>query len=340
MVETRQWRIPVGNGLSLHVEQIAPDGGGFAGAGLTGVTGGSVGSTDCPVDSNNGPLVLVHGIAGSAEDWAAVATGLAASRPVVAYDHRGHGASGWACGGRSEYTFDLLFADLVAVLAALGPAPVDLLGHSMGGVIALRYALEHPRRVRSLILVDTAAAPANAPGPIARRLVGSILDKVSDTFAGRQHTDPAEPADADADADADSHATAEIEAVRSGPTPQQRAADGLGKVDPNALASFGRELGTYPSLVSRLGEIAVPTTVIVGEHDSSLRASARTMADSIPGARLAVIAGADHSPHASRPLAWLTAVDDHFARITDSRSADAQNAVSRHSTDASGFYQE
>ncbi|CAO5151902.1 AB hydrolase-1 domain-containing protein [Frankia sp. AiPs1] len=378
VVEAEQWRISVGGGLELHVEQLASDGrtigGPVVSAGFP--TGGDVsaggrgdglgvsavaaesGSAGGARSGDGGLLVLVHGIAGSAEDWAAVAVDLAASRPVVAYDHRGHGASGWAPGGRQQYTFDLLFADLVRVLDALGPAPVHLLGHSMGGVIALRYALEHPRRLRSLILVDTAAEPANAPGPIARRIFGSVLDKVATTFAGQQRRNPdGRPAIADradhtgrdagnADSDgairpiisvghpdaamsgdkADSVrtgdsedrvvATDEMEVVNSGPTPQQRAVDGLGKVDPDALAAFGRELGTYPSLVPRLGEITVATTVIVGERDSSLRASARTMADAIPGARLAVIAGADHSPHASRPLAWLTAVDDHFARLT------------------------
>ncbi|WP_242419386.1 alpha/beta fold hydrolase, partial [Frankia sp. CpI1-P] len=81
-------------------------------------------------------------------------------------------------------------------------------------------------------------------------------------------------------------------------------------------------LGGYRSLVPRLGEITVPTTVIVGEHDSTLRAGAQTLAHDIRGAHLAVIAGADHSPQVSRPLAWLTAVDDHFARVETAAAGD------------------
>ncbi|WP_225438436.1 alpha/beta fold hydrolase [Candidatus Frankia nodulisporulans] len=371
MVDARQWRVPVDGGLDLHVELLTPeslavDGPAVAISPIAGTSGAA-----------GGPMVLVHGIAGSAQDWAAVSGDLATRRHVAAYDHRGHGASGWATGGREQYTFDLLLADLVMVIDSLGPTPVNLLGHSMGGVIALRYALEHPRRVRSLILVDTAAEPAHVPGPLARRIVAPILDRMASAFAGHQHTEPDGPSEADDDITPDDlhavddlaaaqgagatggvgaavdvgggievtagdiaeneitekevadHEVTEIEMTRSGPTPQQRAADGLGKVDPEALSAFGRELGTYPSLVPSLGEITVPTTVIVGEHDSSLRASARTMADAIPGARLSVIAGADHSPHASRPLAWLTAIDDHFARIADNPDPARPTAFAR-----------
>ncbi|MCK9923577.1 alpha/beta hydrolase [Frankia sp. AgPm24] len=351
MVDARQWRVPVDGGLDLHVELLTPespavDGPAVAISPIAGTSGAA-----------GGPMVLVHGIAGSTQDWAAVSGDLATRRHVTAYDHRGHGASGWATEGREQYTFDLLLADLALVIDSLGPAPVNLLGHSMGGVIALRYALEHPRRVRSLILVDTAAEPAHVPGPLARRIVAPILERMASAFAGHQHTEPDGPSAADDNlTPGDPHAVddlaaaqgagatggvgaavdggggievTEIEMTRSGPTPQQRAADGLGKVDPEALSAFGRELGTYPSLVPGLGEITVPTTVIVGEHDSSLRASARTMADAIPGARLCVIAGADHSPHASRPLAWLTAVDDHFSRIADNPDPVSPTAFAR-----------
>ncbi|WP_101834665.1 alpha/beta fold hydrolase [Frankia canadensis] len=332
MVETRQWQTTGATGLTLQVEELRPNAvppeqPGPASPGParhpgeadttvetdTTVEGGAAGTTsdltamaDGP-STDDAPITLVHGIAGSAADWAAVAPDLAATRRVIAYDQRGHGASDRTPDGPAGYTFDLLLADLAAVLDAVGTEPVHLVGHSMGGVIALRYTLDHPERVRSLILVDTAAAPATATGPVARRLVGALLDAGA-AFLSARHA-------ATATATATAMNDDPPALAHHGTNPAQHAAEGIGQIDPEALATLGRELGTYPSLVDRLGEIRVPTTVIVGEHDTGLRDAAATMAHTIPGAHLAVIAGADHSPQATRPLAWLTAVDDHLARL-------------------------
>ncbi|OAA19787.1 3-oxoadipate enol-lactonase [Frankia sp. EI5c] len=293
VVEPVVRRIGVASGLELHVEDLRPVAASAAGP----------------------PLVLVHGIAGTTADWARVAPELAASRRVIAYDQRGHGASDRA-GGRASYTFDLLLADLATLLDALALPQVDLVGHSMGGVVALRYVLEHPERVRSLLLVDTAAAPAAATGVAARLLVSAVLEGAAAIATAVRHAHEPAPAPAVAGSHGGDRVDDTVGAVESGGSVADRQVDGLGRLDPEALVAFGRELGEYPSMVDRLGEISCPVTVIVGERDSTLRAPARVLADGIPGAHLAVIAGADHSPHASRPLAWLTAVDSHFGRLT------------------------
>ncbi len=310
VIEARRWRLTVATGLELHVEEIGPDPA-RAVARDAARTAAEVSWAPSPprADVSLGaedaaaggpvPIVLVHGIAGSTADWAAVVPDLAAERRVVAYDQRGHGTSGRAPGGRRDYTFDLLLADLGMLVDTLGAERIDLVGHSMGGVIALRYTLDQPGRVRSLVLVDTAAAPANATGPVARRMVGVVLDRIAEFASSRRRLTSGE----------------DVEATRHETNPAQRQVTSLTRLDPDALAAFGQQLGDYPSLVGRLGEISVPTTVIVGEQDGALRDSARTMADAIPGAHLAVIAEADHSPHASRPLAWLSAVDSHLTRL-------------------------
>ncbi|MEY2469249.1 MAG: hypothetical protein QOF21_1947, partial [Actinomycetota bacterium] len=102
------------------------------------------------------PLVLVHGYTGGASDWDDVAPTLASSRRVVRYDHRGH-AQSTNTSDASSYTFDALVRDLAALVDALGVSQIDLLGHSMGGVTVMRYVLERPERVRSLVLMDTGA---------------------------------------------------------------------------------------------------------------------------------------------------------------------------------------
>ncbi|MFJ8444193.1 alpha/beta fold hydrolase [Kitasatospora griseola] len=132
-----------------------------AGIRLAGLAAGPV---DGPV------LVLLHGLGLGAADFADVLPELAADRRVLALDLRGHGGSDRP----GAYTLDLLCGDVLAALDALGPARVDLLGHSMGGVVAYLLAGRHPERVRRLVLEDVPAPhpreeePALRPdGPLA-----------------------------------------------------------------------------------------------------------------------------------------------------------------------------
>ena len=115
------------------------------------------------VGAGERPLVLVHGLTGFRDDFRERLPALAELGRTIIYDHRGHGDSA-NTGDAATYTFDQLVADLGALLDARGVGACDLLGHSMGGMVALRFALAQPRRVASLILMDTAArAPDRMP---------------------------------------------------------------------------------------------------------------------------------------------------------------------------------
>src|SRR4029079_7614227 len=81
---------------------------------------------------------------------------LADERPVLSFDRRGHGFGAHAADA-TGYTVDRLVADEIAFLEAHGGGPVDLLGHSMGGRVAVQVAIERPDLLRSLILMDTSA---------------------------------------------------------------------------------------------------------------------------------------------------------------------------------------
>lgn len=115
-------------------------------------------------------VVMLHGLAiGNMASWfSPVALPLSTSRKVVLYDQRGHGDSSFASAG---FDLDSQIQDLQAVMSyhGLDHEPVDLVGHSMGALIALHYALHHPRRVRRLVLVD---APMPACHYIAPSLIG------------------------------------------------------------------------------------------------------------------------------------------------------------------------
>lgn len=96
------------------------------------------------------PVVLLHGLLGSHHNLLPVAEKLAAQFRVFAVDHRNHAASPHA----DEFNYDLMAADLGAFLAEHQLPRVSLLGHSMGGKVAMRFAQLHPATVNRLIVAD------------------------------------------------------------------------------------------------------------------------------------------------------------------------------------------
>jgi 3-oxoadipate enol-lactonase len=99
------------------------------------------------------PLLLLHGLGEGGADWDGVAPAFARHFRVYAPDLRGHGRSDRP----GDYSVELMQADALAFLDALGLGRVDLIGHSMGGLVAYLLAGDHPERVGRLILEDVAA---------------------------------------------------------------------------------------------------------------------------------------------------------------------------------------
>ena len=97
------------------------------------------------------PLLIVHGLFGSARNWGAIAKRISDSRAVVAVDMRNHAGSFWD----EEHTYPAMAADLAAVIEAEGQ-PMDVMGHSMGGKTAMWLALTRPELVNRLVVADIA----------------------------------------------------------------------------------------------------------------------------------------------------------------------------------------
>jgi pimeloyl-ACP methyl ester carboxylesterase len=98
------------------------------------------------------PLVILHGLLGSSRNWQTAGRDLAGKYHVFALDLRNHGGSPHA--DTMDYAF--MAADAIAWLDAQGLARVTLMGHSMGGKVAMLLACRHPERVERLIVVDIA----------------------------------------------------------------------------------------------------------------------------------------------------------------------------------------
>ena len=102
------------------------------------------------------PLVLLHGLLGSSRNWQTAGGGLAelaeeaGGRNVWALDLRNHGKSPWS----DLMNYDAMLADVLAWLDARGLDAADVMGHSMGGKVAMALACRHPHRVRRLVVVD------------------------------------------------------------------------------------------------------------------------------------------------------------------------------------------
>lgn len=126
------------------------------------------------------PILLVHGLAGaSLTEWYQVAPKLAIDRRVIMVDHRGHGLS-----ARGDLRFDVAddADDLAGVLDALDVGQVDVVGYSMGGVIAQALAMRHPGRVRKLVLMATFAT--HSEGYRWLRRIGAVLARGWERISG------------------------------------------------------------------------------------------------------------------------------------------------------------
>ena len=110
------------------------------------------------------PLVLLHGLGEVGADWDGVAPALARRSRVYAPDLRGHGRSERT----GDYSVELMAADVLGFLDALRLDRVDLIGHSMGGLVGYLLAGDHPERVRRLILEDVAALRPRERGALER----------------------------------------------------------------------------------------------------------------------------------------------------------------------------
>ena len=218
------------------------------------------------------PLVCLHGVSSGPACWNRWLPYLAPTLPRTPDLARPAGGGRWtslasAAGG------------LAGEIAAAGTGPVTLLGHSMGGLVALLLALEHPGMVRSLVLVDTPALPLPG-GPLGR--LGAVMRSTG-------HTDP---------------------------TTFPMLARGLLRMGPLRLTSALREIVSC-DLADRLPELHVPTLLVWGADDVVVPAEiGARMAELLPDARLVLVPGAGHMPMWEAPASFAAAIGPFLAEAS------------------------
>jgi pimeloyl-ACP methyl ester carboxylesterase len=97
------------------------------------------------------PLILLNGGFGLVEQWGELAAQLAATRQVIALEFQGHGRTADV---DRPFSFEQFADDVAGLMDYLGFASADVLGYSLGGLVAIQTALRHPQRVRKLIVVS------------------------------------------------------------------------------------------------------------------------------------------------------------------------------------------
>jgi pimeloyl-ACP methyl ester carboxylesterase len=234
--------------------------------------------------SGAGPrhLILVHAYPTHSGMWAPQIGPLGNGRVVVTYDVRGLGRSGVPT-GPSGYSQDRSVADLLALLDHLKLERADICGLSMGGNIALNFALAHQDRVHSLAISGTGSGSDNREAFLKR------------TF---DWADTAERFGIEAFADLVLQNGVFSEFAERGPR-ERALLHGL-ITDNSAIgvALTAREViakrPPLQALEPRMKALKVPTLVIAGEADPAVAVPTKIMAGAIPGARLEIIPGAGH----------------------------------------------
>jgi len=226
------------------------------------------------------PLLFIHGLGSSSRDWEFQVTEFSRWYQVITLDLRGHGQSDKPAG---PYSMAMFAADTAGLLTALGIEAVHVVGVSLGGGVAFQLALDAPRAIKTLTVVNS------APELVVRsfkhklaiwqrlaivRLLG--MRKMGEVLSRRLFVKPEE------------------DAVRE--TFVERWAEN----DQRAyLAALRAMIGW--SVVARLGSIECPTLVMAAEHDYTPLSVKQGYAAQIPNAELVVIRDSRHATPVDQP---------------------------------------
>lgn len=228
------------------------------------------------------PLVFVHAFPMSHAMWFRQLERFGRQRRTIAYDCRGFGRS-TAPTSPDAYSQERSVEDLRQLLDALAIERVALVGLSMGGNIALNFAILHPGRAAALCPADTGAG-SDDPAAFARGVeawAGTVeregIEGLLRLFAGHPIFGPFM-----------ARGEAERQLLRE--IVSGHAVHGIAHT---ARATLGRRPPVY-ALEAGLRRLTCPTAVVVGEHDGPCRAPSAYLAATIPGARLVVVPGAGH----------------------------------------------
>jgi pimeloyl-ACP methyl ester carboxylesterase len=243
------------------------------------------------------PVVLLHGITGHARGWDTAARALAPGRRVLALDQRGHGDS--EAPPDADYRVGTMAADLAAFVDTLGLSRVSVVGHSMGGRIAIAWAGLHGARLDRLVLVDIGPDIATPGLQRVRSLMAQSPEVVASEAWALRYLRAGNPL----------HDEAEL---------RHRVAHALRRLPDGSLTwKYSRGLRDMMregrrdavDLWPALRSIACPTLVVRGSESDILTAEqAKQVVEALPQGQLVEIAGAGHTVPGDKPAEFAQAL--------------------------------
>jgi pyruvate dehydrogenase E2 component (dihydrolipoamide acetyltransferase) len=244
-------------------------------------------------------IVFLHGLGGSQSTWANVLGAFAESYRIAAVDLPGHGGSDKPSPESTDYSIPGLAARIGELLEQLKLPPAILVGHSLGGATALQLALDRPKLVRALVLVDSAA--------LGSEISGELLDRV-DSAASRDEARRLLELFFEDRRFVLERGIDDMYATRTVP-----GADEAMKAI--AASAFTRH-GQNGILVEQLGELEVPLLVIWGELDRVIPSThAVAAAAALPTAWLEIMEGVGHVPQVEAAPAFAAIVNRWLASL-------------------------
>ncbi|MBW2290795.1 MAG: alpha/beta fold hydrolase [Deltaproteobacteria bacterium] len=267
-----------------------------------------------------GDFVLLHGLTGHRKDFEFVLPALAVYGRSLAPDLRGHGNSSRT--GRAEgYDFETLVDDFCHFLDALGIERCDLLGHSFGGMLALRATLAHPDRVNSLVLMSTSC---EAPDLYTRETFvkaggfaenkGMIKLQARLEEVGRADETPLA-----------------VDAPLEQRDWQRRYWSHhklrLLSMDPYAYGALGLAMMDQIPVTDRLAEIRCPTTIVIGKQDKEFVRGAQLLSAGLAESVCHELPGIGHQPHQEAREAFLEIIAEHFEGVREGASGSVASEV-------------
>ena len=246
-------------------------------------------------------VVFLHGRVGDTEDWRAQLDLLSSSYRVASLDQRGRGKSA-APEKEEDYSIDIFVDDVFQWLKLLEIDKCCLVGHSLGGKVAVNFALAHPEALSALVLVD-ATSEKSTMTPEATTLMEETF-----RLARSQGTGAAFAYDL-------TNNPATRTRFRSHPETLERMRHKtiLTPVDGyiySRTASMKKE-----SVTSRLPEIKVPTLIVYGEDDLPFITAVKTLNEGIAGSELVEIKGVGHAPQYEAPDRFNEALTGFLTRV-------------------------
>ena len=241
------------------------------------------------------PLVLLHGIGSNAGSWRDQLDGLADLRRVIAWDAPGYGgstplAAQWPAAADYAGRLHLL-------LEGLEFTTVDLIGHSLGALMAVSFARQWPARVSRLILADAAAGYGAAPTDPLPAPVQTRLDDLAELGAAGMAERRA----------------ARLLSPAAPPDRVARVREAMAAIDPAGYRQAAAMLA-QGNLGADAARIEAPALVICGAEDVvTPPAGNRAIAEAMPNARYAEIADAGHASYVDQPDAFNALVRNFLA---------------------------